>query len=75
MTVTATELRQSIYTILDEVLATGTPVEIVRHGRKLRIVPADPPARLARLVKRDCIVGNPDDLKSIDWSTAWKPGI
>ena len=36
--ITASSLRQNIYTILDEVLETGVPVEIERKGQILRIV-------------------------------------
>ena len=75
MSVTATQLREDIYQILDKVLETGHPVEILRNGRMLRIVAVDPPSKLSRLVKRDCIVGNPDDLSSIDWSSEWNPAV
>jgi prevent-host-death family protein len=73
MPVTASALRQDIYRVLDSVLETGVPVEIVRRGRLLRIVPADPPARLARLERRDFIVGDPQDLVELDWSGEWNP--
>ena len=39
MSITASKLRENVYRILDEVLATGVPVEIERNGRTLRIVP------------------------------------
>jgi prevent-host-death family protein len=73
MTVTASKLRQDIYHLLDRVLETGQPLEIERKGRKLRIVPAEPVSRLARLPKRKCIKGDPDKLVSLDWSGEWKP--
>ena len=68
MTVTASKLRENVYQILDSVLQTGEPVEVVRKGRALPIV-ADTTAssRLARLNKRDCIRGNSDELVEIDW--------
>ena len=70
---TASRLRENIYSILDGVLETGVPVEIVRNGRRLRIVADDsnPPSKLARLKKRDVIVGDPDDLVHIEWSAEW----
>jgi len=36
---TATELRASIYRVLDEVIETGQPREIVRRGERLLLVP------------------------------------
>ncbi len=73
MTVTASKLRENVYQILDSVLETGEAVEVVRKGRVLRIVADTPSSRLARLKKRDCIKGNPDDIVEIDWSKEWVP--
>ena len=74
MAITASELRANVYRVLDEILATGTPVEIERAGRRLRIVPVDRPARLARLVARpEAVRGDSDDLVHIDWSSEWQP--
>lgn len=72
-TVTASRLRENIYSILDEVLETGTPVEIVRNGRILRIVPDqnNPPSKLDNLKKRDVIIGDPEELVHMDWSAEW----
>lgn len=71
---TASELRANLYRILDQVLETGVPVEIRRKGGVVRIVPASPPSKLARLVKRKgIIVGDPDDIIHMDWSEDWKP--
>jgi hypothetical protein len=59
--------------VLDQVLATGEPVEIERNGRRLRIVADAPPSRLDRLVKRsEVVVGDPDDLVHLDWSDEWR---
>jgi prevent-host-death family protein len=74
MKVTASELRQNIYKLLDEVLATGVPLEIERGGRRLRIVPAEPSEKLSRLSAHPgTIVGDADDLVHIDWSSEWRP--
>ncbi|MGB4777043.1 type II toxin-antitoxin system Phd/YefM family antitoxin [Microbacterium sp.] len=70
--VTASELRQNVYRLVDQVLETGEAIEIERKGRRLRLVPAEPPDRLARInVDPAVIVGEPDDLVSIDWSAEW----
>jgi prevent-host-death family protein len=76
MKITASKLRENIYKVLDQVIETGVPVEIERHGRSLRIVPGDetPRSKLARLELRPkTIVGNPEDLVHLDWSAEWKP--
>jgi hypothetical protein len=75
MTLTASKLRENVYRILDRVLETGEAVEVVRKGRVLRIVADTPSSRLARLKRRACIRGNPDDLVEIDWSKEWKPQL
>jgi antitoxin (DNA-binding transcriptional repressor) of toxin-antitoxin stability system len=72
MTVTASQLRQDIYRLLDQVLDSGEPLEIVRKGRRLRLIPDPPARRLDRIVGNpDGIIGDPDDLVSIDWSGEW----
>jgi len=72
MAITASQLRQDVYRLLDEVLRTGEPLEIERKGRRLRIVPEDPPSRLDRIQTRpDVIIGDPEDLVTIEWSGEW----
>ena len=63
MAVSATQLRQNIYAILDEALSTGKPVEIERKGKRLRLVPEPPEVkniedRFASLRDLDIFVGN-----------------
>lgn len=72
MTITASKLRENVYRILDDVLASGVPVEIERNGRVLRIVPVDTPTRASRLVRRPAaVVGDSEDLVHLDWSSNW----
>jgi antitoxin (DNA-binding transcriptional repressor) of toxin-antitoxin stability system len=72
--VTATRLRGELYRILDQILETGEPVEIDRKGKVLRIVPAAERSRLDRLEPHaGYIVGDPDELVHLDWSSEWKP--
>ncbi len=73
MPISASRLRQDIYRILDEILATGEPVEIERKGRRLKIVPADRPGRLERMPRRDYLTGDPEEIVEIDWSAEWRP--
>lgn len=71
---TATRLRANLYRILDEVLETGTPVEIERNGQVLRIEAVAPADRLARLRPHpEAIRDDPDSLVHVDWSGEWKP--
>jgi antitoxin (DNA-binding transcriptional repressor) of toxin-antitoxin stability system len=71
MRVTASKLRENVYRILDEAIETGVPVEIVRKGVVLRIVPEKPRSKLDGLKKRSGFVGDPDDIIGMDWSSEW----
>lgn len=73
MRLTASKLRENIYRILDQVLETGVPVEIQRKGRTVRIVPAVPPSKMARLPRRDYLCCDPDAIVHLDWSGEWRP--
>jgi len=71
MRVTASKLRENIYRILDEAIATGEPIEVVRKGKVLRIVPEKTSSRLDRFKKRKGFVGDTDDIIGMDWSKYW----
>ena len=79
---TPSKLRADVYRILDRILATGEPVLVERNGRRLVISPVDGPVgptakRRRRLedfaVSPTLIVGNPEDLVEVDWSSYWDP--
>ncbi len=74
MAIKATALRADIYRLLDEVLATGKPLEVERNGRLLRIVPAERRI-LAELFppRPELVSGDPADLPALDWSEEWTP--
>ena len=75
MILTASKLRENVYKVLDEVIETGEPAEIMRKGVKLRIVVEAPAtSKLSKMKHRDGLVGDPDDLVSMDWSHLWNPG-
>lgn len=67
---TLTTLRKNLFQVADQVLETGEPVIIERHGRRLALVaeptaPAAPPKKLRsldNLPRRNAIVGNSADL-------------
>ena len=70
--ITPSQLRQDVYRLLDHVLASGEPLEIVRKGRRLRLVADEPIDRLASIRPlADLIVGDPEDLVHLDWSDEW----
>lgn len=70
--VTPSQLRQDIYRLIDRVLETGEPLEIERKGRRLRLMPDPPADRLDRIhVNPAVIVGDPEDLVSLDWAAEW----
>ena len=66
--ITPTELRKNIYQILDKVLETGIPVEIIRNGEILEIIASEHINKLDNLISRpDIIIGDPEDLVDIHW--------
>ena len=74
MPLTVSKFRENMYRILDQVLETGVPVEIERHGKLLKIVPTDMPKKLDNLIDRqDFLRGDPEDIVHLDWSRAWQP--
>lgn len=67
-TVTPTELRTNIYNLLDEVLATGLPLEIKKGNRSLRIVPVEKVDKLQNLVFQPHVIqGDPEELVDLGW--------
>ncbi len=74
MSVTASQLRADVYRILDRAIESGEVVEIERNGVVLRLVPPRKRSWLERLPGREHgVVGDPDDLVSIDWTSEWQP--
>ncbi|MGH8925870.1 MAG: type II toxin-antitoxin system Phd/YefM family antitoxin [Acidimicrobiia bacterium] len=78
--ITATELRQNVYRILDQVVSTGEPVDVERKGKRLRIVLLPEPGMsrsdlASSLGFGDLIVGDPEDLVHLDWSENWQSDI
>jgi len=68
MEYTASKLRESIYTILDTIIATGQPITINRNGKKLKIIFSEPVSKLKKLKKRKLYKGDSEDFVSFDWS-------
>jgi hypothetical protein len=67
------ELRSNAYRLLDQVIETGTPIEIERKGFKVKVVSVGQVgSKLLRLSKHACIRGDPESLVHMDWSGTWK---
>ncbi len=75
MPITATELRGHLYQYLDEILETGKPLEIKRHGRLLQVVPKRVPLekKQSRSLEKHmaAVNGDPEDLVHMDWLSYW----
>jgi antitoxin (DNA-binding transcriptional repressor) of toxin-antitoxin stability system len=73
MPLSITKLRANLYKIIDQVILTGVPVEVERHGIRVKLVPQNKKSKLDNLVKHpDAISVDPDSLVHIDWSKEWK---
>jgi hypothetical protein len=69
---TPTELRNDIYRVLDDVLRSGIPQEIIRGSRTLLLVPAEGRRlRLEDLPRREALACSPDELIATSWDHEW----
>jgi hypothetical protein len=69
-------IEKNFLRLLDKVVKTGVPLEIERKGKRLLISPAKKHRDLDRLENHpNFVVGNPDDLVHIDWSSEWGPQL
>ena len=72
MSLSATKLRQNLYSILDRVLETGVPIQVERNGRLLVIEPQEKRKKWDRLEEHDIVKGDPEGIVHMDWSGEWK---
>ena len=73
MPISLTKLRADLYKIVDQVIDTGLPVDIERNGKKVRIIALEKKSKLANIKPHPgTIVGNPDELIHLDWSSEWE---
>ncbi|WP_321491393.1 type II toxin-antitoxin system Phd/YefM family antitoxin [uncultured Desulfobacter sp.] len=67
-TISATQFRGNIFKLLDEINETGLPIEIIKNGKTLRIIPVEKADKLSNLSpKPDVIKGDPESLVDISW--------
>lgn len=65
-TFTPTELRKNLYKILDTVALHGKSQEIIRNGKKLKIILADKNIdKFKNLKPHNSIIGDPEELVNI----------
>ncbi len=65
MSMSLTALRQQLFKVVDQVIATGVPAEINRKGYIVKIVLDTKKSKLENLVSHDCIVGDPEELVNL----------
>lgn len=68
------DLKKDMANLLDEVIETRIPIEIEIKGKRLLISPVESPSKLDRLEEHPgFMVGDPEDLVHLDWSSEWRP--
>ena len=73
MPITASKLRANFNRILDEVIETGKPIEILYKGVILTVEPPKRVSKMAKLKKRPgLLAGDVDDIIHIDWMKEWR---
>ena len=72
-TYTPSSLRQDVYRVLDEVIATGRPIAVRRNGSLLKIIPPVRKSRCDSLKKRKGLLVDPEELVHLEWGHEWKP--
>lgn len=72
MTLTATQLRQNIYRILDDVAVKGLSVQLHVKGTIIKIMAERTVSKLSRLKTRNVMNGDPEEIVHADWSKEWR---
>ena len=62
MPISLTALRQKLFVLVDQVIKTGTPIEIERDDHRLKIVLDEKKNKLDNLIPHNAIVGDPEEL-------------
>ena len=72
MAISPTKLRENLYNLLDQVIETQKPLEIVRHGHLLKLMVEKKSGKLAHLASHpEAMRGDPEAFVQIDWSEHW----
>lgn len=62
MAVTLSDLRANIFRLVDQVIETGVPLEILRNDTRLAISLIEPSRKLEHLPLRNLFACDPDEL-------------
>lgn len=75
--ITPSQLRSDVYRILDEVLETGRPYEVIRKGKKVILMPEseDMWGRMAALGRRKIMACSFDELVETSWDYHPEAGL
>jgi hypothetical protein len=74
MHISLTQLRGNLYQCIDELIATGEPIEIERKGTRIKIMLAENvqiPKKKKFVKHQNVCAGDPEDLIHIDWTSEW----
>lgn len=81
MTVTTTDFRKNLFQLIERAL-NGERIEIVYKNRRIRLTPAEPTSKLARLAPRDTLNCAPDEFDQLlrtqdqelrsEWEQKWQ---
>jgi hypothetical protein len=58
---TVTEFRKNLFRIMDRVV-NGELVEVLHKGNTIRLAPPTATTKMSRLIQRDTLICNPDEL-------------
>ncbi len=65
-TLSITTLRQNLYQVVDEIIATGDPVVIERKGSRVLLILEQKGSKFANLKKHQCVNGDLNELVDME---------
>ena len=66
MSVTATQFRKDLFTLMEQVSSKGEPLEILYKGSKLKLIPVQSTSKLSRLKPQDLFLCDPESIIQTD---------
>jgi PHD/YefM family antitoxin component YafN of YafNO toxin-antitoxin module len=75
MTVTPTEFRNNLFSMLDSVINEKEHIDINRNGTIIHLVPERKKSRLESLTPANFQNCSDEELENIKWENEWKPFI